>query len=578
MPASRPAPGSIWLFVAGLAHAALLLLAFPPFGLWGFAIAAPIPLVWAAKVLAESLPKTFTRAASRWRRIARVFARPTMIVSAGILPAQLYAHQWVFEVSALGYIPMAVLMSLFTGTFVGLGAVLARRWPRVPLTLVAPIAWTAIEVFRGEVIGTGFPWLLTAHPLIDAPYIPTAAAFLGTYFVGFLVVCFGAALLEMIRSRRYLHGADGVAFVLACLVGARALVPAAPTGAPFKVAVVQTNIPQSNKIEWSFAQRMKDFRRFVELTRLAAGPRPDVIVWPETMFPGSSLSEQAVREERDAGLSFDAGGRSEPTIQFHDQLLTVSAELGIPMLVGALGYEELQIRPGPNGGVRFSQKARFNSVFLVSKGTVDPVPYSKIDLTPFGEVMPYVNHWPWLQGQILALGANGMAFDLSPGPGPRVFPIKDGQVSVVTPICFEATKPALCRKLVRAAAGSPVVIVNLTNDGWFGSFRPGRLQHLQIARWRSVELGVPMVRAANTGISAAIDSTGRVLATGLDGSPGAWNADGVLSASVIPAVSRTVYAKVGNVFGWSVVSITGLALAAMLVQRRMKPPSIGDPE
>jgi apolipoprotein N-acyltransferase len=163
-----------------------------------------------------------------------------------------------------------------------------------------------------------------------------------------------------------------------------------------------------------------------------------------------------------------------------------------------------------------------------------------------------------------------MAFDLSPGPGPKVFTVQGKEVAtaIATPVCFEATKPALCRKLVRAAGSSPVVLVNLTNDGWFGTFRPGHLQHLQVARWRCVELGVPMIRAANTGISAAIESTGRLAATGIDGVPGAWSQDGVLTATVIPARARTLYSRVGNVFGWGVLSITGALLIVSFIPRR----------
>jgi apolipoprotein N-acyltransferase len=482
----------------------------------------------------------------------------------GALPVQLYEHQWVMDVSGFGYFPMAVLMALVTGGFVWTAGLIARKWPRVPLTLIAPLAWTAWEVLRGEVIVTGYPWLLIAHPLIDAPYVPVAASFLGTYFVGFLVVIVSAAIVEGAAMRRFIHGADGVAFVLACLVGAHALAPKEKPGPAMQIAIVQTNIPQSNKIGWEFVQKVKDFHRFVELTEHATKGSPDLIVWPETMFPGLTLSEGGVLVERSGLLAFDVE-------QFYDPLLALSSQLRVPMLIGALGYDGLKIIPEGHDRVRFEQKARYNSVFLVADGKVDPIPYSKLELTPFGEIMPYVNHWAWLQEKILAVGANGMAFDLSPGPGPRVFSIKGkkAEASIVTPICFEATKPALCRRLVRAAGTGPVIIVNLTNDGWFGSFRAGRLQHLQIARWRCAELGVPMVRAANTGISAAIDDRGRLLSTGVDGSPGAWDADGVLSASITPAAAGTLYARIGDVFGWIVLAAAAaLTIAACPWKRR----------
>lgn len=82
------------------------------------------------------------------------------------------------------------------------------------------------------------------------------------------------------------------------------------------------------------------------------------------------------------------------------------------------------------------------------------------------------------------------------------------------------------------------------------------MQHLQIARWRCIELGVPMVRAANTGVSAALDGDGKVVAAGIDGRPGAWNEAGVLTATVRPSPAQTMYARVGDVFGWGVLWVT----------------------
>src|SRR5205814_4698027 len=124
-------------------------------------------------------------------------------------------------------------------------------------------------------------------------------------------------------------------------------------------------------------------------------------------------------------------------------------------------------------------------------------------------------------------------------------------VIVATPICFEATKPGLCRRLVSREPDQPRVIVNLTNDGWFGWFDPGRWQHLQIARWRAVELGVPVVRAANTGVSAAIDARGCLMKAGVEVAPGAARSDGFLIADVTRGAGATIHTRLGDVFGWS---------------------------
>src|SRR5262249_19106398 len=151
------------------------------------------------------------------------------------------------------------------------------------------------------------------------------------------------------------------------------------------------------------------------------------------------------------------------------------------------------------------------------------------------------------------VGAGGMSFDLAAGEHLTVFSLEltgtrvPGKpdpackyLTFVTPICFEATKSELCRRLVyEHGARRAALLINVSNDGWFGStqgwrllFTGGRQQHLQAARWRCVELGVPMIRAVNTGISAWIDRTGKVRQAGPDNRESLVNVDGILVASI----------------------------------------------
>jgi len=566
MPASRPAlPSRVPAYIiAGLVHAAAMLLAFPPVGFWPMVFVAPMPLIWAGWIRGQDLISTH---GTRSR-----LGRGPIWVSLASSPLHLYAHQWVIDVSALGYPPYIFIMSAWSGVFVWMLSRVVARWPRVPLVVVAPILWTAVEVFRGEVFFTGYPWIMVAHPLIEAPWIPAAASVLGTYFVGFLVAVVASAAMDVLADRgRRQWAIWGVTGVGATVALCAALRPSS-TGheGTVRIGVVQTDIAQSNKLEWRFDDRLKSLERFSALTRQAAARKPDVIVWPETMFPGITLSESGVREERAARLSFQVPASVDPSgvmrsTEFYERLMALSASIEPPMLVGALGFEGLSITPGADNSLNFSQKAKYNSVFLVSKGVVDPARHDKLELTPFGEIMPYIRHWPWLQKTMMDVGAGGMSFDLAMGTTPHVFSLPGkGDLAIVTPICFEATKPGLCRKLVRAAGGRPGIMVNLTNDGWFGEFRAGRLQHLQAARWRCVELGVPMVRAANTGMSAVIGDDGRV-----------WTqlgsrADGVLRAEVgvHPGAGETLYARRGEWAGWA--SLTGSTVLAgwALIRRR----------
>lgn len=559
---------------AGLLHAVLMFCAFPPVGAWPLALLAILPLVWAGvrerdRLMALGVEIGGPRS-SIWRRGWRR-ARLPLLVSLGVCPLWAYEQVWTIDVSAVGYYPFFIVPSLFAGAFVWLLGAAGCRWPRLPLAIAAPVLWTGLEVFRGEVAFSGYSWLLLAHPLIDAPVLPLPAAVLGTYFVGFIVAMIGGAAADVIWATPRRWRAAAVAAAAAALVwGLTPLL--APLGSagpgPFRIAVVQTNLPQDNKMEWPPAERLKAFERFSALTREAATaiPRPDVIVWPETIFPGLTLDGWLAdrMEQRAAnGQITDRGTIS--LFPLRRDLMRLQAEVSVPLIVGAQGYKE-----GPALGPAIIS---FNSAYLIQRGQVQPVRYDKLLLTPFGEIMPYISEWPWLQQKLLDVGARGMTFDLTPGDGPRVFEVSSAKGTVVlgTPICFEATKPAVCRALATQDRRMPTALVNLTNDGWFGWFDPGRWQHLQIARWRALELGVPVVRAANTGVSASIDGRGRLLKSGVEGKSQRARVDGVLLADVNPQLVRTVYSHVGRVFDW--IALAAAALLWLSCARRRKGPS-----
>jgi apolipoprotein N-acyltransferase len=560
MPASEPgAPESLhrsrwWLpLAAGLLHAALFALAFPPFGLWPAALISPVPLIWAAL-----LPRP-----SRW------FRSPALLVTAGVLPLHLYEHHWIIDVSGFGFFPMAVILALFSGLFVWCLSRASRRFPRLPLTLTVPVIWIGVEILRGEIVATGYGWLLLAHPLIDAPLLPRPASLIGTYGVSFLVAlgCGAAADIIRKRPRRMRSAIAGVGAIVAVYIATILTAPSpADPAARMRVAVVQTNLPQDNKLEWTPEQREADFERFDALTRQAAAGSPDLIVWPETMFPGYFLDPLHIADQR---------GHVD-VVPFNDytpRLLDLQRELKIPMLVGALGADNLRVGGEPK---RVLFDAMYNSAFLIQDGRIASTRYDKMELTPFGETFPVVWRWPWLQQKLMDFAAHGMTFELSSGRSPVVFRLAlDGgkrEATIGTPICFEATKPGLCRRLDRAAGNGPRALINLTNDGWFGSFDPGRWQHLQIARWRALELNVPVVRAANTGVSASIDANGGVVAEGVGVNQFA-RADGVLTTDILLGGAPTIYARSGDVLGWSSFVGACVLLAATLVGVRKKEPA-----
>ena len=281
------------------------------------------------------------------------------------------------------------------------------------------------------------------------------------------------------------------------------------------ILAIQTNLPQSNKVAWTAEQQWEDAVKFARETVAAfrqaseAGDRIDLVAWPETMLPGVGLEPASTSVMQNAGWW--------PGTRFADLAVELQKALGVPILLGSGSYQGLEvIGQGAQGQLEWEQ--RFNSVYLLDERGLEAAGrYDKVFLTPFGERMPYISAWPWLEQKLLDLGARGMSFDLSAGeqPVPLNFQsLQADSIRIGTPICFEDTVPQACSALVwKGGEKAAPVLVNASNDGWFGTSRGPRASHLQLARFRSIENRVPMVRVVNTGTSAWIDSNGRIRAS-----------------------------------------------------------------
>ncbi|MEM9373880.1 MAG: apolipoprotein N-acyltransferase [Planctomycetota bacterium] len=545
-------------FVAGLLHAALLGLAFPPMGWWPAAFVAPVPLFWIA---CRSRGSGFR--AGFWAML-------------GVAPFWVYTHAWVASVSAAGVYPLVLYLSAYTWAFV----VLVRRClrARLPRSSVLVVVWCGLEFFRAAIGWSGYAWYMLGHPMIDSPdsVLAWPASIGGVPLVSALVALPGAVWVTRARA----GSAWGMApTVLTCgllitWIGWGGLRPASSTHGgmrPLRVGIVQTNVPQDNRIDWTTAQRLDDWLGIREQTRSLAvtDPAPELIVWPEGLVPGWTFDPVSLDRERKSGVVWviqpDSDDQAQriseypartPASRVADEILEEQRRLGIPMLVGSVAFDDLRIERG-DAGIEYNRGAMYNSVFLVRDGRVGDLWYDKIRLTPFGEIMPYISAWPWLEDRLLSIGAAGMSFALAPGRSWKTLPLgraRGGDVVLATPICFEATTPSVCRRLVRQATrdGSPTVMINVSNDGWFARSDRGRRMHAHAARWRCVELGVPMVRVANTGVSGAIDGRGRVLLE-----MPARQADEAVVA-VDPAFSGTLYSRFGEWAGWGSLGLLGV--------------------
>jgi apolipoprotein N-acyltransferase len=533
---------------AGLAaaHAVLFACSFPGLNLWPLTFVAPLPLIWLA-----------VGAATTRRALGVVFVVQLVL--------WLWMQRWIVAVTVAGYPALAIYLALHPVLFVWLLRRLVThpvtgRWP---LTFVAPMVWVGVECLRGSLLFDGYPWFFAAHPLVEWPLLVQSADLLGVYGLSFLVVMTGSVVIDCLRRVSAWRPALAVLVALHVVntaYGVWRLGQQGPIGDGPTVLAIQTNLPQSNKIGWDPMRQVEDLAGFIEQTdrawaeAVAAGDTPDLVVWPETMLPGFGLEPETIRTLVE-GDFFPGDAFSRAVEQLADRF-------GVPMLVGSPCFVGLRAE-----GLQWQWDAQYNSAYLVTGEPPYPR-YDKVFLTPFGETMPYISAWPWLEAKLLALGAAGMEFDLDAAPDIVRLRLHD-TITLATPICFEDTVAPVCRRMVydggRKAAD---LLVSLSNDGWFGGHDAGRVHHAQASRFRCIENRVPMVRSVNTGITVAIDSAGRLIERAGTGRYGIAQRPHGLRAE-LPLDSRcTVYGRVGDLWGWLCLAGTAGLGAWTTVGRR----------
>jgi apolipoprotein N-acyltransferase len=487
--------------VAAFAVGAALNLAFAPFALWPVAVLAPAALF----ALIRGLPPR--RAA--WAGAAfgaGLFALGTYWLYTclhvfGLVPA------WLTLVLQLG---LVAAMSMFCAALCYLAN---RFWLKPGVSrdwLVLPALWVLLEWMRGWAL-TGFPWLSLGYAFIDSP-LAGWAPLLGVYAVTWAAVIAAVALGILFAphtasSHRFRAvGAIAVVFVVPLLAARHEWTRA--TGAPIPVAVVQGAVSQDQK--WQRKNREATMTRYLDLTTQAWGAR--LIVWPEAALPvlASNIPEYLA--------SLKASGRA------HDADFAIGLVNFVP-----------------------STEQYFNGL-LVLGGAGDGW-YYKRHLVPFGEyfpVPPFVRSWM----RLMSLPYD----DISAGAARQPLLSAAGQKLGLT-ICYEDAFGSEQLGVLRDAT----LLINITNNAWFGDSTAPH-QHLQISRMRALEAGRYLIRATNDGVTAAIDSRGKVVAR----LPQFQEA--VLRVDAQPRTGLTPYARVGN---YPVV-LGALGLMAIAVWRRRR--------
>ncbi|MFN7222436.1 MAG: apolipoprotein N-acyltransferase [Paracoccaceae bacterium] len=397
-----------------------------------------------------------------------------------------------------------VLMAFGFGLFWSVAALVASRFPQRALALAAMLG--LVELLRGYIL-TGFPWALIGHLWHDVPIVQSVSLIGAT---GLTVATLAVAALPLL-FRWWGGGMAAVALFAAAGYGQWRLDQPDPVPRTASLRLVQPNAEQH--LKWDPGEARVLFQRQLDFTR--DGVPADLTIWPETAVP---------------------------------YLLEYSPEVA-PILAAASGGNKVAV-----GIQRVEGDRGWNSLRVIEGEGEVSATYDKFHLVPFGEYMPmgdFLQDWFGI-GAFAAQVGNGY----SAGTGPQVLDLGPRLGTVLPLICYEAVFP----QIPRAAPQRPDWMLQITNDAWFGTLT-GPFQHFEQARLRAIEQGLPLIRVANTGVTAVIDAHGRVVQV----LP--FGIAGYLDVPAVPgALEPTPYARWGE---WpALLILTGLFALAVTGSRR----------
>jgi apolipoprotein N-acyltransferase len=413
----------------------------------------------------------------------------------------------------LWQLPFALLLpggvALFGALACGAAVLFWRDGPRRIVIFACMAALS--EWLRGHLF-TGFPWNLSGYGWGASLALMQSVSLMGAYGLSFLTIALGASFAELALARWRTPAVLLALFALLWGYGAYRLSATPMRDVPgVRLRLVQPDIPQAEK--YVRALMLRNWQRLVGLSLLPpakGGKAPTHVVWPEaaTGFP---VARSPGALDQIARLT----ARGQTLITGSDRIVR-NAD-------GITAYNSLYLF-GPGG----------------SRST------DKFHLVPFGEYLPFAQLLNHLGFQQLTVGSG-----FEPGDHPHV--LDAGIAPPMTPlICYEVIFP---HAVVDPVEPRPGWLVNVTDDSWFGPWA-GPRQHFLIARFRAIEEGLPIARAANSGISAVIDPLGRVRAR-LD-----LNKMGVVDAGLPVALARPFYARFGDLI-FLLVMVTSACVGCM---------------
>ncbi len=493
----------------------LFTLSFPPFDMFFIAWVAWIPL-WAA-LQQDGWQRGF--------KLGYITGFIFTLTSLNWIANNSGTNFWVASASMMGSV---AYLSLWFGLF---GLIIARTGRNLGTKglWMAPAFWVSIEYlysYHGYTLA--FPWLSLAMTQNFALPIQQLAEYGGIYAISFWVVLLNTILFQLefgkltVRTQQLVWGILGFMIVGSFIFGAvRMKIVEELHTSTIRVGIIQTNLDPHQK--WVRSKKTKHVEAILEQSRKAVQDSARILVWPESAVP--------------AHLHYYP--------QFDRKIRKFVEKNAVSVLTGALHHEE------KNGDYQF-----FNSAFYYSPG-MPVVISSKQGLVPFAERIPMVETFP-----VLANLNFGQA-NFHPGKESIVYPMgsRDEVTDLGTLICYESADPFIFKSFIDNDADLMAII---TNDAWLGN-SPGPYQHLAAGRLRAIEHRISIVRAAQTGISAMILPSGRIIASIPLGEKGEIVYDAPLG------LERTFYSRNGNIFALSILLLSSLGLLLVVLGKSQKP-------
>jgi apolipoprotein N-acyltransferase len=484
--------------------------------------------------------------------LAVIGPRPRLAFGCGFLHGLIFcitSVPWIATVlavhggmSAAAGWGVLLLIATVWGILIGCFAWIVQRLARRSLELACigtPFVWVSFEFARAHLPEISFPWNLLGYPAAGNLGILQITTVTGIYGVSFLVAAFNAMLMwcdaaQPAIARRRLRKVAGVAagIVVVMLLGPR-LVPQQP--AKHVARAVQLNFPETPEYSsnW-FAAHVGDMADATRVSLDVDDGKTDLLVWPEAPAPFSYQDAQFAR--------------------FASNL---AAKFGHPFLVGVVEWKQ-----PADGSVSAAHAALvpYNSALMFSPQGQRIFSYDKMHLVPFGEYEPFPlihNVVSNVSGEVGGF-RKGLTHNLGALPGGFSFGLF---------ICYEAIYPGEIRHF---AADGANVLVNISNDGWFGRSAAPQ-QHLLMARVRAVESRRWMIRATNNGFTASVDPYGRIY----EPLPPDVRAGADLPYDF--RTERTIYARFGDWFAWLCVIVSAMLLASTFWKGNVSRDSIPIP-